>query len=339
MTTDTHDHGLWTHDHRFLGKGHEQSERRATLAAAITTVFMVVEIAAGFAFGSMALIADGVHMATHVGALGLAAGAYWLARRHASDSRFTFGSGKFGDLAAFSSAIVLGIAGFGVAFESIERLLSPVAVDYRDAALIAGIGLAVNLICAYILGGGHSHGHGHGHDHGHAHGAAHAHDDDHHDHDHDHGHAHGAVDNNMRAAYVHVLADAATSVLALGALTIGFFYGIRWLDPLVGIIGAGVIGSWAYGLVRDSGMVLLDAEADPKLAGSIRRIIEKDLGARVADLHLWRVGPGHHSLIVSLVCPDDISSEQVKAALREHHPDLSHVTVEIAVCADCTAAA
>jgi cation diffusion facilitator family transporter len=337
MTTDAHDHGLWTHDHRFLGKGHEQSERRATLAAAITVVFMVVEIAAGFAFGSMALLADGVHMATHVGALGLAAGAYWLARRHASDSRFTFGSGKFGDLAAFASAIALGIAGFGVALESFERLLSPVAVDYRDAALIAGIGLAVNLISAYVLGGGHSHSHGHSHAHDHDHDHAH-HDHDHHDHDSGHGHAPAAVDNNMRAAYVHVLADAAISVLALAALTIGFFYGIRWLDPLVGIIGAGVIASWAYGLVRDSGMVLLDAEADPKLAGSIRRIIEKDLGARVADLHLWRVGPGHHSLIVSLVCPDDISSEQVKAALRKHHPDLSHVTVEIAICADCTAA-
>jgi cation diffusion facilitator family transporter len=340
MSIDTHDHGLWTHDHRFLGQGHEQSERRATLAASVTTVFMIVEIAAGFAFGSMALIADGVHMATHVGALGLAAGAYWLARRHASDSRFTFGSGKFGDLAAFASAIVLGIAGLGVAIESIERLLSPVAVDYRNAAFIAALGLAVNLVCAYILGGGHSHGHGHDHGHGHSHARDHDHDHEHHDHDHDdgHSHAHAAVDNNMRAAYVHVLADAATSVLALGALTIGLFYGIRWLDPLVGIIGAGVIASWAYGLVRDSGMVLLDAEADPKLAKNIRGIIEKDLGARVADLHLWRVGPGHHSLIVSLVCPDPISSEQVKAALRQHHPDLSHVTVEIAVCADCTAA-
>ncbi|HTW33374.1 MAG TPA: CDF family Co(II)/Ni(II) efflux transporter DmeF [Rhizomicrobium sp.] len=328
MTIDAHDHGLWTHDHRFLGQGHEQSERRATLAATVTTVFMIVEITAGFAFGSMALIADGVHMATHVGALGLAAGAYWLARRHASDSRFTFGSGKFGDLAAFASAIVLGIAGLGVAVESVERLLSPVAVDYRNAAFIAALGLAVNLLCAYILGGGHGHSHGHAHDHDHDHRD--------HDRDHDHDHAQAGVDHNMRAAYVHVLADAATSVLALGALTIGLFYGIRWLDPLVGIIGAGVIASWAYGLVRDSGMVLLDAEADPKLAKDIRRIIEKDLGARVADLHLWRLGPGHHSLIVSLVCPDAISSEQVKAALRQHHPDLSHVTVEIAVCADCT---
>jgi cation diffusion facilitator family transporter len=315
-TSDTHDHGLWTHDHRFLGQGHERSEHRARLAVAVTTVFMAVEIAAGFAFGSMALIADGVHMATHVGALGLAAGAYWLARRHAGNTRFTFGSGKFGDLAAFASAIVLGVAGLGVAIESIERLMAPVTVDYRDALLIAAIGLAVNLICAVILSGGHDHGH------------AHDHDDDHH---------HESVDHNMRAAYVHVLADAATSVLALGALAMGLFFGVRWLDPLVGVVGAGVIASWAYGLVRDSGMVLLDAEADPALSRDIRTMIETELGARVADLHLWRLGPGHQGLIVSLVSPDATTAETVKAALRERHPDLSHVTVEIAVCADCAA--
>jgi cation diffusion facilitator family transporter len=339
MTTDTHDHGLWTHDHRFLGQGHEQSERRAKLAAAVTAVFMGFEIAAGFIFGSMALLADGVHMATHVGALGLAAGAYWLARRHAGNTRFTFGSGKFGDLAAFSSAIVLAVAGLGVAIESVERLLAPVAVDYRDALMIAGVGLAVNVICAFILGGGHTHSHGHSHGHGHDHGHDHAHD---HDHDHDHdandnhfAHNHGGTDNNMRAAYVHVLADAATSVLAIVALGAGFLYGIRWLDPLVGLVGAGVIASWAYGLVRDSGLVLLDAEADPALSGDIRRMIEIDLGARVADLHLWRLGPGHQGLIVSLVSPDATNAEKVKAALRERHPDLSHVTVEIAVCADC----
>lgn len=331
-----HDHGLWTHDHRFLGEGHERSERRAKLAAGVTTVFMIVEIAAGLAFGSMALLADGVHMATHVGALGLAAGAYWLARRHASDTRFTFGSGKFGDLAAFASAIVLGVAALGVAVESVERLLSPVSVDYRDALLIAAIGLCVNLVCALILGGAHEHGHGHervdhsrhGHDH-HGH-------DEHDDHGHD-DHDHESVDLNLRAAYVHVLADAATSLLALGALAVGLFYGVRWLDPLVGIVGAGVIGSWAYGLIRDSGMVLLDADANPALSREIRHMIETDLGARVADLHLWRLGPGHQGLIVSLVSPDVTSAEQVKKALRARHPDLSHVTVEIAVCADCAA--
>lgn len=317
---DVHEHGLWTHDHHFLGQGHERSERRARLAATVTIVFMVFEIAAGFIFGSMALLADGVHMATHVGALGLAAGAYWLARRHASDRRFTFGSGKFGDLAAFASAIVLGVAGLGVAIESIERLFSPVAVDYRDALGIAAIGLVVNVVCALILGGGHDH---HGHDDAH---------------DHDHEHEHESVDHNMRAAYVHVLADAATSVLAIAALFAGLFFGVRWLDPMVGIVGACVIGSWAYGLVRDSAMVLLDADANPSLSRDIRQFIEHDLGARVADLHLWRLGPGHQGLIVSLVCPDATNAEKVKDVLRARHPDLSHVTVEIAVCADCVAA-
>jgi len=263
-------------------------------------------------------------MATHVGALGLAAGAYWLARRHARDARFSFGSGKFGDLAAFASAIALGAAGLGVAIESIERLASPIAVDYRSALYIASIGLAVNLICAFILSDSHDHSHGHSHGH------AHSHDDDH---DHDHAHADG--DHNMRAAYVHVLADAATSMLAIVALGAGLVYGVRWLDPLVGLVGAGVIGSWAYGLVRDSGMVLLDAEADPKLAKNIRAMIEGELGARVADLHLWRLGPGHRGLIVSLVSPDATTAEAIKQALRARHPDLSHVTVEVTVCADC----
>ncbi|HSZ11060.1 MAG TPA: cation diffusion facilitator family transporter, partial [Rhizomicrobium sp.] len=191
----------------------------------------------------------------------------------------------------------------------------------------AGIGLAVNVVCAIILGGGHSHSRDHAHDHGHSH-----------DHDANDNHfAHGGTDHNMRAAYVHVLADAATSLLALVALGAGLLYGIRWLDPMVGLVGAGVIASWAYGLVRDSGLVLLDAEADPGLSSDIRRMIETDLGARVADLHLWRLGPGHQGLIVSLVSPDATTAEKVKAALRARHPDLSHVTVEIAVCADCAA--
>ncbi len=303
--TDTHNHGLWTHDHHFLGHGHERAEMRARIAAAITAVFMAVEIVAGLAFHSMALLADGVHMATHVGALGLAAAAYWLARRHVANARFTFGSGKFGDLAAFASAIILGAIAAGVAFESVARLLFPVVVDYRNALIIAAIGLAVNVTCAIILSDDHDHGH--------------------------------ARDHNIRAAYVHVLADAATSVLALAALAGGLFFGVRWLDAAVGCIGAGVIASWSFGLVRDSGLVLLDAEADPELAQQIRLMIEGELGARVADLHLWRLGPGHHGLIVSLVSPDPTTPESIKAALRNRHPDLSHVTVEVAVCADCTA--
>jgi cation diffusion facilitator family transporter len=279
----------------------------------------------------MALLADGVHMATHVGALGLAAGAYWLARRHAANSRFTFGSGKFGDLAAFSSAIILGVTALVVAVESIERLVSPTSVQYGDALLIAAIGLCVNLVSALILKDDHSHGHSHDHDHAENHGHGHA----EHEHDHEHDHA-AATDNNMRAAYVHVLADAATSVLAIIALACGYFFGLTFLDPLCGLFGAFVIGSWSYGLIRDSGMVLLDADSNPKRSGAIKAMIENEIGARVADLHLWRLGPGHEGLIVSLVSPDATNAETIKSALRKRYPDLSHVTVEVAVCADCT---
>lgn len=300
----THDHGLWTHDHRFLGHGHEHAERRARAATLLTAAFMVVEIAAGLWFGSMALLADGVHMATHVGALGLAAGAYWLARRHSGNDRFTFGSGKFGDLAAFASAVVLGIVALAVAAQSVARLLEPTTIDFRSALPIAAIGFCVNLGSALLL------------------------KDRHHGHDHDH-------DHNLRAAYVHVLADAATSVLAIAALAAGLMFGARWLDPVVGIIGALVIASWSWGLIRDSGLVLLDAEADPRLAQDIRNMLGAELGATVADLHLWRVGPGHQSLIVSLVSPGEVTAEAVKARLRARHPELSHVTVEVAVCAEC----
>jgi cation diffusion facilitator family transporter len=319
MSSDhAHDH-TWTHDHVFLGAGHGHAERRTRIAASVTAVFMVVEIVAGFWFGSMALLADGVHMATHVGALGLAAGAYFLARRHAQNTRFTFGSGKFGDLAAFASAIALAILAVGVIAESVERLFDPVTVRYGEALPIAAIGLAVNLISALILQTPHSHGHDHGHDHAHAH---------------DHG-AHDHHDNNLRAAYVHVLADAATSLLAILALAVGWVWGIWYLDPLVGIVGAFVIASWAYGLIRASGLVLLDAEDDPQLAREIRAMIEDNMNARVSDMHLWRLGPGHRGLIVSLICPDQMTVERVRAALRARYADLSHVTVEIDVCADC----
>src|ERR1700742_856963 len=307
-----HNHGIWTHGHVFLGHGHDRAEARARLAALVTAVFMLVEIGAGFLYRSMALLADGVHMATHVGALGLAAGAYWLARRHAANARFSFGSGKFGDLAAFASAIVLGLTGLAVAIESASRLIHPANVAYGDALLIAVIGLGVNLVSAFILK-----------------------DDHHHDHAHDHAHHHGGHDNNMRAAYVHVLADAATSVLAIIALASGYYFGLGILDPISGLVGAFVIASWSYGLIRDSGMVLLDADADPGMSDEIRGFLEKELKARIPDLHLWRLGPGHQGLIVSLVSRDPTSAEVVKAALRRRYPDLSHVTVEVAVCPDC----
>jgi len=309
--TGPHDHGIWTRDHVFLGSGHSRAETRAKWAAIVTALFMVVEIVCGLAYHSMALLADGAHMATHVGALGLAAGAYWLARRHAGSGRFSFGSGKFGDLAAFASAIILGITALAVAVESVQRIVTPAAVQYGDALLIACIGLAVNLVSALIL------------------------KDDHHGHDHGPGHAHGS-DNNMRAAYVHVLADAATSVLAIVALGAGYYFGLGILDPISGLVGAFVIASWSYGLIRDSAMVLLDATADPRMSDEIRGFLESELKARIPDLHLWRLGPGHQGLIVSLVSRDPTSAEVVKAALRRRYPDLSHVTVEVAVCPDCT---
>jgi len=309
MADHAHNHDAWTHGHVYLGAGHGSAERRTRLATMVTVVFMAVEIAAGLAFGSMALLADGVHMATHVGALGLAAGAYWLARRHATNTRFTFGSGKFGDLAAFTSAVILGLIAVGVAFESTGRLFAPVTVHYAEALPIAVLGLLVNIVSAMILHEPHGH------------------------HDHDHGGHHH--DHNLRAAYVHVLADAATSVLAIVALAAGLLFGLQLLDPLVGLIGAGVIASWSHGLIRDSGLVLLDAEDDPELARNIRAMIESEMNARVADLHLWRLGPGHQGLIVSLLSPDQLTADRIRDSLRQRYASLSHVTVEVAVCADC----
>ena len=308
-----HDHGIWTRGHVFLGAGHDRAAARAKLATLVTAVFMVVEIACALAYHSMALLADGIHMATHVGALGLAALAYWLARRHTGSGRFSFGSGKFGDLAAFASALLLGATAIAVAVESVLRLVNPAAVAYHDALLIAVIGLAVNLVSALILKDSHSHDHSHGHSHA--------------------GHGH---DNNMRAAYVHVLADAATSLLAILALAGAYYWGLAFLDPLSGLIGAAVIASWAIGLIRDSSLVLLDADADPALTQNIRQTLESETGARISDLHLWRLGPGHQGLIVSLVSPSETSAENIKAALRTRYPGLSHVTVEVAICADCT---
>jgi len=309
-TRPPHDHGIWTRDHLFLGAGHDRAAARARLATFVTAAFMLVEIACGLLYRSMALLADGIHMATHVGALGLAALAYWLARRHAGSGRFSFGSGKFGDLAAFASALLLGATAIAVAVESVLRLVTPQPAAYRDALLIAVIGLIVNLVSALILRDSHSHDHGHDHAHGH--------------------------DNNMRAAYIHVLADAATSLLAIAALAGAYYWGLGFLDPLCGLVGAAVIASWALGLIRDSALVLLDADADPAQTQAIRRLLESELGARVSDLHLWRLGPGHQGLIVSLVSPAQTSAEAIKTALRTRYPGLSHVTVEVAVCADCT---
>ena len=305
-----HSHSLdrWTHDHVFLGSKHARNERRTWFVVALTAVMMVGEIVAGSLFGSMALLADGWHMATHAAALGIAALAYLFARKQARNSHFTFGTGKFGDLAAFASAVILGIVAIQIAFESVERLINPVAIAYREAIAVAVLGLLVNLVSAFLLREEHDH--------------------DHHGHDHAHGHRHH--DNNLRAAYVHVLADAATSVLAIAALLTSAYLKWTWADPFVGIVGAALIASWAVGLVRSSGSVLLDVSNDSKMEGLIRQRLETR-GDRVTDLHLWQIGPGHRAAIVSLISDDPLPPSHYKRRLSGLH-GLSHVTVEVHRC-------
>ena len=308
-----HSHSLdqWTHDHVFLGTEHAHNERRTWLVVVLTVVMMVGEIAAGSIFGSMALLADGWHMATHAAALGIAALAYMFARQHARDVRFSFGTGKFGDLAAFSSAIILGLIAVQIAYESAYRLFYPVPIAFGEAIPIAVLGLAVNLASAWLLGDSHGHDH---HDHDHAH---------------DHGHHHHH-DNNLRAAYVHVLADAATSVLAIAALVIAMYSHWTWTDPVVGIVGSLVIASWAVGLIRASGSVLLDVSADKDLEGVIRGRLETK-GDRVTDLHLWQVGPGHRAAVISMISDHPLPPAIYKRRLKGLR-DLCHVTVEVELC-------
>ena len=348
-----HHHRLdnWTHDHVFLGRDHSRNERRTLLVVGITVAMMIVEISGGALFGSMALLADGWHMSTHAAAIGIAAFAYRYARNHAHDARFSFGTGKVGDLAAFSSAIVLAMVALGIGYESLLRLSSPRPIAYGEAIAIAVVGLLVNLVCAWLLRGEHDHHHGHAarhhhdhahHDHAH-HDHAHAHHghDDHHEIDHAPRRAGHHADHNMRAAYIHVLADAATSMLAIAALLLARAFGWLWIDPLVGMIGAAVIASWAYGLLRDSGRVLIDAVPDGDLPAAVRARLEGD-GDRVSDLHLWQVGPGHRSAIVSVVTGAPQPPAFYKAKLAGL-TTLSHITVEVDRCThhdhDCRHAA
>ena len=324
-----HSHSLdqWTHDHVFLGDKHEENERRTWFVVALTVVMMVGEITAGSLFNSMALFADGWHMGTHAAALGIAGAAYLFARQHARNSTFAFGTGKFGDLAAFSSAIILGMIAVQIAYESLVRLMHPVPIAYGEAIAVASLGLCVNLVSAYLLRGSHDHHH---HAHGHAHDHDHVHDDDHdhHDHDHDHHDHHHAQDNNFRAAYVHVLADAATSILAIAALVVAMYSGWVWADPAVGIVGSIVIASWAYTLIRDAGGVLLDVHYDRKLERKVRARLEAGED-RVTDLHLWQVGPGHCAAVISLISDKPLAPAVYKERLRDLK-GLSHVTIEVA---------
>lgn len=413
------------HDHIFLGAAHEQNERRTWMVIGLCAAMMVAEIVGGTLFGSLALVADGLHMSTHAGAMLIAALAYTYARRHADDPRFVFGTGKLGDLAGFTSAIVLAMIAILIGYEAVARFLSPVPIHFGEAIPIAVLGLAVNLASVWLLSGGHhghDHGHHHGHGHGHGHGHAHGDHADHADeamrvfstagvfdvsvfedsvppvfriapatgessldgvsasvttvrpdqsrqhftmvarngflesretipephafdaivtlngtehaltfveHDHHEGaHAAAARDHNIRSAYVHVIADAAVSVLAIIGLLLARAFGWVWMDPLAGIIGALVIANWSYGLMRDTGGILLDVNVDRKLAERVRQAIEA-FGDKVNDLHVWRVGPGHMSAIVSVETFDAARDARFYRALVARFDGVSHVTVEV----------
>jgi cation diffusion facilitator family transporter len=404
------------HSHVFLGLSHERNERRTWMVIGLCAAMMVAEIAGGLLLGSIALVADGLHMSTHAGALLLSALAYSYARRHADDERFSFGTGKLGDLAGFSSAIVLAMIAILIGYEAVTRLIWPVAIHFDEAILIACVGLVVNVASVLLLGGG-AHHHGHGH--------AHVHDDDRTGHGHEHDEAHylparaGAVtleifedgvpprfrlsragadlaaddvavetvrpdgtrqlfvmalragylesvdeipephtfkvrialergsdvheveftehehapdgaahrDNNMRSAVVHVLADAAVSVLVIAGLGLGRLFGWGWMDPAVGLIGAVVIAAWAYSLLRDTGSVLLDMNPDRGMAERMRAMIESD-GDRLTDLHLWRLGPGHLAAILSVATQRQRGPDYYRTLLRRFR-FLSHVTVQV----------
>jgi cation diffusion facilitator family transporter len=391
------------HSHVFLGEGHEHAERRTWAVIWLCLAMMALEIIGGVLFGSIALVADGLHMTTHAGALLLAALAYRYARQHATDPRFTFGTGKLGDLAGFTSAIVLAMIALLIGWEAIGRLLAPEPIAFNEAIPIACLGLVVNLASAWMLSGGHHHGHGHSHDHAQAaqrvavgdavlllsihedgvpprfqvrsaDGKTHAADalsietirpdgarqvfrfvpsgdvlesvdtipEPHaftarvqcagatasvgfEEHEHAHGSAHR--DNNMRAAIVHVAADAAVSVLVIAGLLLARAFGWLWMDPLAGLIGAAVIASWAYGLVRDTGGILLDMNPDRQLTETLRREIESD-GDRLTDLHVWRLGPGHLGAVLSIVTAKNRCADDYRLRLRRFSA-LSHVTVEV----------
>jgi cation diffusion facilitator family transporter len=327
-----HSHSMddFRHEHLFLGADHARNERKTWTVIALCGAMMAAEIVGGVLFGSMALIADGLHMSTHAGALLIAAFAYTYARRHAHDPRFTFGTGKLGDLAAFTSAIVLAMIALLIAGESVARLLHPVSIAFDEAIAVAVLGLGVNLASAWLLRDDHDH-HGHGHQHA-SHHDEHGHDE--HDRDNDHHHADHARDHhrdlNLRAAYVHVLADAAVSILAIIGLLAGRELGWIWMDPVMGIVGACVIANWSWGLIRAAGATLLDLLPDDTLAGKVRSRLESG-SDRVADLHLWRVGPGHFAAVASIVSDAPAALAAYKARLADL-PGLSHVTIELVAC-------
>ena len=293
-----------------LDQGNPLAERNTRYAVLLTLVMMIAEIAGGWYYNSMALLADGWHMSSHALALGLAVVAYKAARHYAHDGRFAFGTWKIEVLAGFTSALALIWVAITMLLHSVERLIAPLPIHYNEAMLIAALGLAVNLVCAWLLRDDHSHHH-HGHDHGH-------------EHRHDHHH-----DLNLRAAYIHVLTDAATSVLAIVALICGKIWGANWLDPVMGIAGGVVVGIWAWGLLKDSGRVLLDAEMDAPVVQEIREAIAASpVAAEIIDLHVWRVGKSNYACMLSLKTSAAMDADYFKRQLMIHE-ELVHISIEM----------
>jgi cation diffusion facilitator family transporter len=346
-----HDLAPWRHEHRF-DDGNIAGERSTRAVMWITALMMLAEVAAGWWFNSMALLADGFHMSSHAVAIGLSAFAYAAARRHAGDARYAFGTWKIEVLGGFASALfLLGVVALMVV-GSVERLLSPQTIHYQEAIFIAVVGLVVNGVSAWLLGAAHHHGHDHGHTHGHTHGHDHGHAHDHGVHGAQGAHGHHAHaehadathahephahnphhhDLNLRSAYVHVLADAATSVLAIVALLGGWLLGWAWLDPVMGIVGAVVVAVWAKQLVIDTSKILLDREMDHPVVNEIREAVEEGGQAsstRVTDLHVWRVGKARFACAVSLVTHDAaLTPAQVRSWLAQHE-EVVHATIEI----------
>jgi len=298
----------WQHHHQF-NMENPQGERNTWKVISLTLVMMVIEIIAGLLFGSMALLADGFHMATHTFALGITAIAYYYSRKHSHDPRYSFGTGKIGVLGGYTSAIFLTLISFAMIFESSVRLFTPISIRFNEAIFVAIIGLVVNLVCAYLL---------HGNEIGHQHS-----DHKHNDH----------LDHNLRAAYLHVIADALTSVLAIVALITGKYFGWVWMDPIMGIVGAIVILKWAYSLVTQTGKILLDYNADKVLITKIKAILESDSDTRLTDIHAWKLGSQKYAAIVSIVTHYPKAPDYYKGLLKSLI-DIVHLTVEVHTCDD-----
>ena len=302
----------WKHSHSFGQEQKRSGEFRTFIVIAITAAMMVVEIAAGIAFGSMALLADGLHMGSHTVALGINAFAYVYARRHAHNQRYSFGTGKVNTLGGYTGAVLLAVFAALMAWESTRRLIEPVSIAFNQAIFVAVLGLLVNGACVFILGFDHEHDHGHSHT-------------DAHSHDHDHGHHH---DHNLKSAYLHVMADALTSLLAIFALLIGKYFGMVWMDPLMGIVGAILVARWSIGLLKSTSAILLDEQGPEEIRKLIRESIEQQADNRIVDLHLWTVGPGIYSTIISVVSSSPQKADHYRSLLPGHLT-LHHVSIEV----------